>query len=126
MRVKIGFKILIIWITAALLIGGCSKNLEISNETIENEIRYAWKSIHGESGQKGYRWKLDNVRPIKKTYNDKRNKVRVEVLFKYRDAANKPLERSVDFIFYLKGKTWRLEDRDARNMSSSTRYNITP
>lgn len=125
MQVKTGMKILI-WLMAALLIWGCSKGPEITDATVEKEIRHAWKSIHGKSGQKGYRWKLDDLRIMKRTYNDKWNKVKVKVFFKYRDAANKHLERSVPFTFLLKGETWELEDRNARSMSSATRYNITP
>lgn len=118
---KIGVLVLL-----AMLVFGCSKGPEIADTLIENEFRHAWKSIHGESGQKGYRWKLTSMKIGNKTVNEQGTRAKVKIFFKYLDASGKNLERTGSFVFHRKGKSWELEDRNARNMSSSTRYHITP
>jgi hypothetical protein len=113
-------------LTQTLIILGCSSSSQPSDELIEKEFRHAWYSIHGTSGQKAYRWKLLKVHILKVTPDENGKKAKANILFTYVDLKNQTLDRRDDFVFYKKGDTWELEDRDARDMSSKTRHIITP
>ena len=114
------------FIILCLGLTACSSGPEIPDQVIEKEFRHAWYSIHGENGQKGYRWKLVSLKISKVNVKSEKKTASVSIAFTYTDAAKKSQNRRGKFTFLKKGDTWEIEDRGARSMTSTTRYQITP
>ena len=119
-------RLLSFFIILCLGLAACSSGPEIPDKVVEKEFRHAWYAIHGENGQKGYRWKLVSLKTSKINVKPKKNTAVVSIAFTYMDAAGKSYNRRGKFNFLKKGNTWEIEDRGARSMTSSTRYQITP
>ncbi len=122
----VGKAISCFFIILCLGLTACSSGPEIPDQVIEKEFRHAWYSIHGENGQKGYRWKLISLKISKVNVKSDKKTASVSIAFTYTDAAKKSQNRRGKFTFLKKGDTWEIEDRGARSMTSTTRYQITP
>ncbi len=122
----IGKAISCFFIILCLGLAACSSGPEIPDQVVEKEFRHAWYSIHGKNGQKGYRWKLVSLKVSKVNVKSDKKTATVGIAFTYTDAAKKSHDRRGKFTFLKKGDTWEIEDRGARSMTSTTRYQITP
>jgi len=116
-------------IAAALLfvsLTGCSKsNGKPSREIIESEFRHAWYAIHGEMGEKGYRWKLDKLKVGDIFLEPQGNIARVTITYTY-EAYGSPVTKTIKFKYLKVDKAWQIEDRDGKDHQSTTTYNMTP
>jgi len=96
-----------------------------SNALIENEFRHAWYSIHGQHGEKGYNWLLTDLQIGGVSVDSEAGTARATIKFTYR-TWGEMITKSGTFVFNKFGDKWEIEDRDARDITSSTRFQMTP
>lgn len=103
----------------------CETTSKPSKSIIESEFKHAWYSLHGEHGEKGYGWELISLQIGKIKIEPKTNIAKVTITYTYK--ANGGITvKTGKFIFIKLNGEWQIEDRDARNPDSSTRYQMTP
>ena len=115
--------LLIPWIMITLV--GCDSSRGPKNAVIESEFRHAWHAIHGEAGEKGYGWKLQQIEIGGITVDHDAGTAKVSLKFTYQGSAG-IVSKTGDFEFRRFGDKWEIDDRDAKSSTSSTRFQMTP
>jgi hypothetical protein len=118
------FYVAILAISISLHIGCNSFAEKPSSALIETEFRHAWYAIHGESGQKGYyNWKLVDF----EVKNVKSNGKKADAIIDFHYSVSGSLvAKTGKFTLLKSGDTWVIVDREGKDPSSSTRYQMTP
>jgi len=91
------------------VITGCASKDQPSNTVVESEFRHAWYAIHGESGEKGYHWKLQQVEIGGVSSDKNAGTAKASIKFTYEDSG-RPVTKTGDFVFRRFGDKWEIED----------------
>jgi len=107
------------------VITGCGLNDRPSGSVIESEFRHAWYAIHGESGEKGYHWKLQQLEIGGISADRDAGTAKVSIKFTY-EVSGRPVTKTGDFVFRRFGDKWEIDDREGKDSFSPTRFQMTP
>lgn len=111
-----------------LTMSGCSKQ-KLEKSVVESEFRHAWAAVHGENGDKGlWRRKLEDCKVVDVTPGDTANHATAIIIYTYRSwqSFGHSETKTGQFKYIKLGDSWQIEDRDGKEASSSTRWQITP
>jgi len=109
------------------IILGCGGSNKPSEEVIESEFQHVWYAIHGEFGEKERwgGWHLQQIEIGDVTVGDVATSANANITFTYLKDGSRVTKSGV-FVFRLFDGNWEIDDREGKDLSSSTTYKLTP